>query len=355
MFLPTTPDEITAPYLDALLRGYPGAAYIPVTGFDVQRLSKGTSGAGLYVVTIERTPAGPLRFILKLSNATNEVYLYRDLAPRLPVATPGILDARVLDDGTTWILMEEITGVKDGLDWTEGDYRAVLTGMAQLHAAFWSRPDLLADCPWLSRPTDQHLQSLVAQRKTDLQTLLDSGLPTTLPEVFSAERLALGMRLLDQPDRLFGTLFRAGTALVHGDYWFYNVQITEPGRVVLVDWQDPQLWSGLWELTYFFNLLLVVSATEYRTALPYDEDLMIGWYVEALTRAGVTVPQADFDASLLAARAWHPIQHWVRQYAHAIGHGLLPTKGLREKYPGAVGFLASTFARWEEDARAILD
>ncbi len=354
--LPTTPTSITAAYLDALLRDYPDAPYSPVTAFTIDRLSKGTSGAGLYVVTIDRDPAtDPLRFILKLSGGPKEVYFYRDLAPRLPIDTPAVLDARILDDGTTWLLMEQITGVKDGLAWDQSDYRAVLTGMARLHAAYWSRPDLLAGCPWLWRPDPTSLQTLVAARKTDLQAIVASTLPQQLPSIFTPDRLSLALHLLDHPHKLFDPLLAPGTTLVHGDYWFHNVQITRTGRIVLVDWQDPQTWSGLWELAYFLNLLLPVSATEYRTSLPLDETLMINCYTAALSDQGVSLPQPDFDAALLAARVWHPIQHWIRQYGYAAAKGLLPTGDLQALNPGAAQFLASTFSRWDHDAHTLLN
>jgi hypothetical protein len=178
--------------------------------------------------------------------------------------------------------------------------------------------------------------------------------PQALPEVFGPDRLSLARIVLEQPDRVFAPLLAAGTTLVHGDYWFHNVQITGMGRRALVDWQDPQIWSGLWELAYFLNLLLAVGPGDFREALPFDEDLMVGWYADALASAGADLPRSAFDRALLAARVWHPLQHWVRQYGYAISRDLLPTRDLRDAYPGAVQFLVSTFSRWEQDARTLL-
>ncbi|HEX8230119.1 MAG TPA: phosphotransferase [Chloroflexia bacterium] len=355
MSLPNSLDAISASYLESLLRTYSGEPYQEVAGFNVQRLDKGTSGSELYVVAVNRAPGSePLRFILKLGGGEKEVLFYRELASRLPVDTPRVLDARILDGGRTWLLMEEITGVKDGLSWDEADYKAVLSGMARLHAQFWARTGLLDDCPWLWRPDDGALQELVSARRSDLGAILASGLPRALSEVFGADRLALALRVLEQPEKLFGPLLAAGTTLVHGDYWFHNVQITNLGRVVLVDWQNPQVWSGLWELAYFLDLLMPVGPGVYREALPFDADLMVSWYADALAGAGVVLSKSDFDEALLCARIWHPLQHWVRQYSYAVTQGRLPAESLRDKYPGAVRFLAATFARWDRDVHTLL-
>jgi hypothetical protein len=355
MNLPDSPDAINAAYLESLLRSYSAEPDQQVESFSVERLDRGTSGARLHVVSINLASGeAPLRFILKFDGGQNEVFFYRELAPRVPVDTPRVLDARLLDDGRAWLLMEEITDVKDGLAWDEADYKAVLTDMARLHARYWAQTDLLDDCLWLWRPDDASLQELAVARRHDLDVIWASWLPQAVPEVFPADRLSLAGMVLEQPERLFGPLLAAGTTLVHGDYWFHNVQITGTGRRVLVDWQAPQVWSGLWELAYFLNLLLAVGPGVFREELPFDEELMIGWYADALAEGGAPLPRGAFDQALLSARVWHPLQHWVRQYSYAITHDLLPTRNIQAEYPGAVRFLATTFARWEQDARALL-
>jgi hypothetical protein len=355
MNLPQSTDTLDAAYLDSLLRSRYRDPGQEVAHFSVHRLEKGTSGAQLYSVSVGLASGiGPLRFVLKLNGGHKEVCFYRDLASRLPVDTPYVLDARLLDDGRAWLLMEEITDVKDGLTWDEADYRVVLYDVAQLHAQFWSRTSLLDDCPWLWRPDDAALQELVAARKSDLDAISTSWLPDALPEVFASDRLSLAMRVLEQPNTVFGPLLAAGTTLVHGDYWFHNVQITTAGRRVLVDWQDAQVWSGLWELAYFLNLLLPVGPNAYRENLPVDEDLMINWYAEGLAEAGVALPKSTFDEALLAARVWHPLQHWFRQLGQAVTQGGLTPRTIQDENPGAVRFLITTFARWDQDAHTLL-
>jgi|GEM_PF-3704823 len=355
MNLPESPDTLDAAYLESLLRSRYSDPGQKVAYFSVQRLEKGTSGAQLYSVGVDLASGnGPLRFVLKLNGGRKEVFFYRDLASRLPVETPYVLDARLLDDGRAWLLMEEITGVKDGLTWDEADYRAVLYDMAHLHAQFWTRANLLDDCPWLWRPNHAALQELVAARKSDLDAISASWLTDALPEVFASDRLSLATRVLEQPHKIFEPLLAAGTTLVHGDYWFHNVQITTAGRRVLVDWQDAQVWSGLWELAYFLNLLLPIGPNAYRENLPVDEELMISWYAEGLADAGVVLPKSAFDEALLAARVWHPLQHWFRQLGQSATQGRLPPRRIQDENPGAVRFLIATFARWDQDARALL-
>src|SRR5436190_15293652 len=296
MNLPDSPDTISADYLESLLTPYVGDPGQELASFSVQPLDKGTSGAQLHVVTVNRTSDNtPLRFILKLNGGQDEVFFYRDLASRGPVDTPRVLDARILDAGRAWVLREEITGVKDDLTWDEADYKGVLSDMARLQAQFWGRTNLLDDCPWLWRPDERSLQELVAARRRNVEAIEASWMPEVLPQVFGADRLSLARLVLEQSEKLFAPLLAAGTTLVHGDYWFHNIQITDTGRRVLVDWQDPQIWSGLWELAYFLNLLLAVGPADYRDELPVDEDLMIGWYADALASAGVVIPKDVFD------------------------------------------------------------
>lgn len=354
MNLPDSPDTISTEYLEPLLRAYTGNAGSLVTGFKAERLSRGTSGAGLYVLSVDVASGdAPHRFILKFNGGRKEVLFYRDLAGRVAVDTPRVLDARLPDESSSWLIMEEIKGIKDGLAWDVADYEAVVTGMARFHAGYWGQTSLLDDCPWLWRPDEKALEELVAARRSDAEAILAAGLPEAFPQVFGAERLAKVMRALEQPDKLFGPLLAAGATLVHGDYWFYNVQVTGSGRRVLVDWQGPQVWSGLWELAYFLNLLHVTESGAYREQLPIEEDAMVSLYASALAEAGIALPKNVFDRALLSARIWHPIQHWVRQIGRAAAHGLITADTVQKSFPGAERFLADTFARWDEDVRTL--
>ncbi|HYO50978.1 MAG TPA: hypothetical protein VEW94_14090 [Chloroflexia bacterium] len=88
--------------------------------------------------------------------------------------------------------------------------------------------------------------------------------------------------------------------------------------------------------------------------MPFDEDLMISWYADALAEAGVVLSKNAFDQALMSARIWHPLQHWFRQYSYAVTQDLLPTQNIQVAYPGAVQFLVATFARWDQDVHALL-
>jgi hypothetical protein len=356
MTLPSSPDTIDAAYLESRLRAYSGEAVARVVGFDVQRLDKGTSGARLYRVSVSSGESdGTSSFILKLGGGGDEALFYRDLAALVQVETPRVLDARLLDNGSGWLLMEEITGVKSGLEWSPDDYRTVLADMARLHARFWNKTEMLDGHGWLWRPDDQSLKELASARRADVEAIAASRLPEMLPEAFGEEKLALACRLLDWPESMFGPMLEAGTTLVHGDYWFHNVQVTEAGRRVLVDWQGPMVWSGLWELAYFMNLLLPVSSSEYREELPVAEETMVDWYRDALAAEGVSLPKELFDRAFLAAKVWHPVQHWHRQIGRAAANGRLSEGNIQEENPGAARFLVDTFSRWQINAQALLE
>src|SRR4029077_10531939 len=102
---------------------------------------------------------------------------------------------------------------------------------------------------------------------------------------------------VDRVEEFVGPLRDLGFTLVHGDYWFYNVLLPPDGRRVMVDWQAPMIWSGLWELAYFVNLLRPMNGYRYRL-LPVPESDIVEWYRSELWLCGLTFDDQEFDQAL---------------------------------------------------------
>lgn len=369
---PDSPGAVDARYLAPLLSEFRGRAP-DIQDIQIAPLKRGTSTARLYAIVVrDRSGGDPARLVLKISapGDLNETRFYRDLRGEVPLDTPRVLDTRVLDDGRGWLLMEELAGTRDGLTWTVADYRDVVRDMARLHAAFWGRSDALDGCQWLWRPTAEALREQVEGPRDDLAAIEATGFSAVAPEILSPERLSLAARVLARSEDVLRSMLGVGTTLVHGDYWFYNVQVLADGRRVLVDWQECRVWSGVWELAYFTNLLHLTgqSRFSYRKLLPVSEGDVVRWYWEALSESGVSVSRGAWEEALACARIWQPLLHWLPRYKRiAEGAARLPGWPLLKRsrpavralfliagYGGARALLAATFDRWEGDAQAWL-
>jgi hypothetical protein len=343
--LPVTADEIDEKYVAWCLQRLSGEAPMAVTDVAVGLLSSGTSGAGLHRVTAS-ADGQPISLVLKLngSDDLSENRFYRDLATDVPVDTPAVADARILTDDHGWLVMEELQPVDD-LTWTEEHYHAVVVDMATMHAAYWNNP-ALTDRQWLWRPT----QEAVAELVTGLTELADAlstvALPGAVASVLDRERLQRIRDVLGRADDLIGPLLSAGTTLVHGDYWFHNVLVTEEGRRAVIDWQGCRVFSGIWEICYFVDLLRAVGPGRYRD-LPLPEEQVTAWYLEALSEAGVGLTAEEFRDLYLRARVLQPMTHWFLNNAIAL------LSGEFEARPGTIAFLHAEFARWDHDVDVV--
>jgi len=310
----------------------------------VHPLKAGTSGDQVYRVEA-RADGELVSLILKLNRPEHvaETLFYRDLSPGAGVDTPRVLDARVLADGGGWILMEELKP-KDDLSWTEDDYRAVVSDMARMHARYLNSPEL-DTYPWLWRPTQEAVIEITGSLARIAQALRASPLPS-LVSVYSEERLDRIAAVLARSDELIEPLLEGGLTLVHSDYWFHNVLLTDEGRRAVIDWQGCRVFSGIWEICYFVDLLQAVGPGEYRE-LPVPEESITAWYLEALHAHDIELPRERFESLFLRAHVLQPLLHWFRLAGVSLQAGSYA--------PGeaTVRFLEREFRRWDADVEAL--
>ncbi|HZT97473.1 MAG TPA: aminoglycoside phosphotransferase family protein, partial [Chloroflexota bacterium] len=334
---------INVEVLEACLPAFLGRDRVTVASVDSAPLNVGTSGAELHSVTVNSDAAPePLKLLLKISppESTSETCFYRDLAAQVPLSTP-----RLVASGThgrrTWMLLEWIEA-RPHHSWTDADYRVVVEDMARLHGSFWNRLEHVRR-DWLTDLTDSRtLARRTGRLLEDLDTIERSWPREAVPGVFTPERLERIRVVVVEMGAIVARLCHPGVTLVHGDYWFYNVLLTGSGRRVLVDWQDPMIFSGFWELTYFMNLLLPLREG-YRD-IPVSESLLVSWYRSALRAEGVDLDQADFDTALARARVVQVPAHWVPQLARAV---VRPRAIQNSDLLPATRFLTHTFDQWD--------
>jgi len=281
-----------------------------VTSIRHEPLGLGTSAANAFAVTVGIADrATPVELILKVSRSAIESRFYGDLAADLPVETPRIV-ARGADAGGGWILMERVKA-RPSDTWSDAELEVVVRDMARFHAANWGTAQRLRR-EWLTEITEPVAAAMATERLAMLPALRESWMADPEHGLFDGETVDRFQSALEDIVDLARPLWDAGTTLVHGDYWFHNVLLTDDGRRIMIDWQEPMIWSGLWELAYFINLLPVVGSTDYRP-MPVPEQVISGWYRDQLAVSGVTLEDELFDLALQSASVLHPLIHWIPQ------------------------------------------
>lgn len=366
---PQTAQDITAAYLAPLLEEFLRIPRVDIEDVRIRKLRQGTSGSRIYEIAVQtRGLAARVSLLLKLDRPgeVNETLFYQQLRQQVPIGTPHVLDARLLRDGRGWILMEELHGAKRGQQWTREDTRAVVDDMARFHAANWGRNGVLNDVPWLPRSDAADIAEQIRDLRSCLLSVERAGMTRVLPEVLSIQRLRLIESVLDHGADVLTPLLSPGLTLVHGDYWFHNVQLLPDGRRVLLDWQTVRVFSGIWELVYFLDLRHVVGKRSFREVTPETEEDVAGWYLESLRGCGVKLPDEAFREALTAARIWHPITHWLTRYGrvakqannssawHAARRvpalARLAASALASK--GAIRHMNAVWERWDSTVKA---
>jgi hypothetical protein len=294
IFIPTTPDAITAEWLSDAL----GAT---VTSIDKQMVGTGQMGDSVRLtLTYDGTP-GPKSIVAKLpaldptSRATAaavrsywiEVSFYREMAPQLPVRAPDCYVA-LHDEGSDdfVLLLEDLAPARQGdqLAGCSVDEAAIAVAeLPKLHAPKWGDP-VLESLPWLHRNTDE---SVVMT--TMLVTGLYDGFRTRYNERLDPDVFELCERFIPRLAHYLTARPGAWT-VAHGDYRLDNLLFgTSDGGppVAVVDWQTVAHGPGVADLSYFIGAGL----------LPDDrrahEDDLVHAYHEALTTTGVELTWND--------------------------------------------------------------
>jgi aminoglycoside phosphotransferase (APT) family kinase protein len=291
--VPVSPADFTAEWFAAAL------ADDRITGVQLERLG-GLSSVVHRVRLMHPTPGrSPASVIVKIALSgigaspgfDREVQFYRELAPllRLPVPRPLCIDA---DEHTgAYVLVLEDAGESRALDDlpSPAQTEAIVTAIAQLHAAWWSSPEL-ERYPFL-RTLPDFIDRVERQLPRALPRFLERfGAALAPAERALFEKLARGFR------RAVAPLEAAPCTLVHHDLQPGNI-LFRGGEPVLIDWQLAQRSPAVRDLGFF-----IASSTG-----PYDparELSLLERYHSGLAAAGVNYPRdsllQDYRRSVIA-------------------------------------------------------
>ena len=289
-----TPESITPDFLTEVLRanGHPSAR---VVRFAAEPVGTGQMGrcVRFRLELAGETDRAPNSLVgkfpsldplsrhtgVQLRNYAREVYFYRELAERIPIAKPRCYYGEIAGEGPEFaLILEDLAPAQQG-DQLAGCSvevaRAAVLQLAELHAPTWCDETLLGR-DLIAAPD--------AERAAQLRALYGQMLPAFLArfgaqlapderEIIAAVASSEGPPYA-YPERPF--------SLVHIDYRLDNLMIdtrTTPPRVLVVDWQSLVLGSPLSDVAYFLGASLLPELRR-----PVERDLVSAYYTALLER-----------------------------------------------------------------------
>ena len=297
--IPASPEQVTAPWLAAVLRA--GGHRADIDSVAVSAIGTGQTGATYRVAVRYRTAdAGlPESFVVKLPaqddavrdrvalSYRSEHAFYTEVADTVAVPLPRCYHCAIADDGAQFVLLlADMAPAIQGdqiLGCTVAEARLAATALAGLHGPRWCDPAWLDFAGTvMPRPDEAGARGLGDITKMAAQITIEKLGPRmseadreTVLE--SAELIADW--LLHSPDRF---------SLLHGDYRIDNL-LFDPDRtrVTAVDWQTLAVGLPARDLAYF-----IATSLHPAERAAHERDL-VGAYHQALVDHGVTGYDAE--------------------------------------------------------------
>lgn len=289
------PDGVTSDWLTGVLRaaGHPRAT---VRSVSARPIGSGQMGSCLRLaLDVVGDPEAPCRLVAKfpsddptsrqtgvaLRSYLKEVAFYRELQPRLSIATPRCYYAAIDGDGPTFALvLEDLHPALPGdqlAGCTPAVATAAVTQLVGLHAPSWNDASL-RDLDWLGAPDAAASATVRELYAATLPAFLDrygSALATDEAAIIARVATSTGAPFVYPPEPC---------TLVHIDYRLDNLLIDDtrtPPHVTTVDWQCISLGSPLSDVAYFLGAGLLPEARR-----PVEEGIVRAYH-RALDAAGV--------------------------------------------------------------------
>lgn len=291
-----TPENITAEFFTEVLRanGHPG---VRVARFAAEPVGTGQIGRCVrFALEYAGDPDGGPRTLVgkfpsqdplssgtgvQLRNYAREIFFYRELAARVPIAKPRCYYAEIVGEGPEFaLILEDMAPAKQG-DQQRGCSpeiaRAALAELAKLHGPTWNDARLRGHA-LIAEPSAEGS----VQGRELYAAMLPAFLARFAPELEPDERAIIeAVAKSNGPPHAYPA---APLALVHIDYRLDNLLIDErssPPRVSVVDWQSLVLGSPLSDVAYFLGASLLPEVRR-----PIERELVRAYY-DALCAEGV--------------------------------------------------------------------
>lgn len=174
-----------------------------------------------------------------------EVRFYRELAPTALVDVPGVYATGLADDGTFFILMEDVQGAKPGnqlAGMTVEDARRAVLEAARLHASFWGRGEEPAFA-WLE--TGRIAQAFYP---AEVFRQMWPGFRERYADLLAPEHVATCDDFAEFYDGYSAPLDRP-RCVVHNDFRADNM-LFAPERLAVLDWQSVALGFNAVDVAY---------------------------------------------------------------------------------------------------------
>lgn len=201
--------------------------------------------------------------------------------------------------------------------WTADHYRAILTALAGLHAAWWGRPP---DYPWLDPLLGHHSDRLLRQSRA---ALIEIEQAPWGHKFFTPKQMRAWLAALDDPACLLDILGQMPQTLIHGDYGDYwpSNTASHAGGLPSFDGQTIAIGPAPYDLA-----CLCLSSRWWFGRTPLSMVEMRNHYLQHLNeRLNRPVDRYLFDAGIDAARAWHFAAFWpaaIREHHTTLLAGL---------------------------------
>jgi hypothetical protein len=210
-------------------------------------------GPASLIVKIPVAEEGPRSIGLALRLYERETRFYRDLAGRVPLATPRCYTAAMAPEGGRFVLLlEDLSGRRLGdqiAGWSVDEAEIAVAQLAKLHATTWNER-ALDKCDWLPAANAPDLMGMVQGGYQQCWAPFAANFGDRLP----APLLKAGEALATTLPALLGTLTEPPRTLVHGDYrmdnMIFGVKPQDP-PFSIIDWQLVARARGVFDFAYF--------------------------------------------------------------------------------------------------------
>jgi len=340
---PMTIEEISAPWLNDVLRSAGILRQAAVRAVDVHAIGEGVgflSGRARVIITYDQPEASaPATVVIKLPASIKagadfavsthayerEIRFYREVAPRTPIRVPRMF-ATIMEpaDNVFILVMEDLKDLAAGdqvAGMTRAQILAAVQTVAPLHAQWWNADP--RQLPWVPS---------VEQQLTML-SLTPEAIRTAWPHFLESfgDRLppggrALGERIIKHLDGILAAFTKGNRTLVHFDYRADNLFIDDlasKAPIVVVDWQLTMWGLGAYDVARLAGGSILPAERG-----GHHEEIVARWHL-GLLAGGVTGYSQE--------QAWHDyrLSAIVAMLNPVLVHYMFKTGGERGNALGA--------------------